>query len=112
MNGFTHHYHLGEFILILGASGLILKFNSIFFEEIPLSKQNSPRWDATELGRHRTGTPRSAASHLGLFCLPMSHKRDARLKELNGKNDKLRKMNDFIINIQTGCMHTSCFATT
>ena len=26
------------------------------------------------------GTPRSAASHLGLFCLPMSHKRDDRLK--------------------------------
>ena len=26
------------------------------------------------------GTPRSAASHLGLFCLPMSHKRDSRLK--------------------------------
>ena len=26
------------------------------------------------------GMPRSAASHLGLFCLPMSHKRDARLK--------------------------------
>ena len=26
------------------------------------------------------GTPRSAASHLGLFCLPMSHKKDARLK--------------------------------
>ena len=26
------------------------------------------------------GTPRSAASHLGLFCLPMSHKRDAWLK--------------------------------
>ena len=26
------------------------------------------------------GTPRSAASHLGLFCLPMSHKRDARVK--------------------------------
>ena len=25
------------------------------------------------------GTPRSAASHLGLFCLPMSHKKDARL---------------------------------
>ena len=28
------------------------------------------------------GTPRSAASHLGLFCLPMSHKRDARLKRV------------------------------
>ena len=26
------------------------------------------------------GMPRSAASHLGLCCLPMSHKRDARLK--------------------------------
>ena len=26
------------------------------------------------------GTPSSAASHVGLFCLPMSHKKDARLK--------------------------------
>ena len=26
------------------------------------------------------GTPRSAASHLGLCCLPISHKKDARLK--------------------------------
>ena len=25
------------------------------------------------------GTPRSAASHLGLYCLPMSHKRDTSL---------------------------------
>ena len=25
------------------------------------------------------GTPRSAATCLGLFCLPMSHKKDARL---------------------------------
>ena len=25
------------------------------------------------------GTPRFAASHLGIFCLPMSHKEDARL---------------------------------
>ena len=25
------------------------------------------------------GTPPFAASHLGLFCLPMSHKKDARL---------------------------------
>ena len=29
------------------------------------------------------GTPRSAASHLGLFCLPMSLKREARLKLVN-----------------------------
>ena len=25
------------------------------------------------------GTPRSAASHQGLFCLPLSHKKDTRL---------------------------------
>ena len=25
------------------------------------------------------GRPRSVASHLGIFCLPMSHKKDARL---------------------------------
>ena len=29
----------------------------------------------------------STASHLGLFCLPMSHKRDARLKEISLKNE-------------------------
>ena len=28
------------------------------------------------------GTPRFAASHPGLFCLPMTHKRDARLKKM------------------------------
>ena len=29
------------------------------------------------------GTPRSAALHLGLCCLPMSHRRDARLIGVN-----------------------------
>ena len=29
------------------------------------------------------GTPRFAASHLGLFCLPMSHKKDDRLIWVN-----------------------------
>ena len=29
------------------------------------------------------GTPRSAASHLGLHCLPMSHKKNARLISVN-----------------------------
>ena len=29
------------------------------------------------------GMPRFAASHLGLFCLPMSHKKDARLIWVN-----------------------------
>ena len=30
-------------------------------------------------------TPRSAASGLGLHCLPMSHKKDARLIWVNAK---------------------------
>ena len=29
------------------------------------------------------GTPRFATSHLGLFCLPMTHKKDARLIWVN-----------------------------
>ena len=29
------------------------------------------------------GMPRFAASHLGLFCLPMSHNKDARLIWVN-----------------------------
>ena len=38
------------------------------------------------------GTPRSEASHLGLFCLPMSHKRDARLNLQSDKCEKRGKM--------------------
>ena len=34
------------------------------------------------------GTPRFAASHLGLFCMPMSHKNDARLIWVNIKVQK------------------------
>ena len=40
MNGFAHH--LGESIVILGVAVVISKF----FDEISLSKQNNPRWDA------------------------------------------------------------------
>ena len=43
-------------------------FNS-FFDENHLSNRIAP-----------DGTPRFAASHLGLFCLPMSHEKEARLK--------------------------------
>ena len=56
----------------LGASGVIFNFYLIF-DEVFLSKQNSPRWDAAFCDEN-------AASDLGLYCLPMSHKRDARLK--------------------------------
>ena len=60
-NGFAHHFQLGESTFILAALGVILNYS--IFDEIVLSKQNSP-----------------AASHLGLYCLSMSHKRDARFK--------------------------------
>ena len=68
MNGLSHLYHLDVPLSFLGASGV---YNFIlFFDEIQVSKQNSPRWD-------------DAASHLGLFCLPMSHKKDARFIQVN-----------------------------
>ena len=56
----SHPYHLDEptFIYICIS----------FFDEIQVSKQNG-----------QDGTQRFAASHLGLFCLPMSNKKDDRL---------------------------------
>ena len=48
-NGLAHHNHLGESTVILGASRVILIFIS-FFDEVPISKQNSPRWDAAFCG--------------------------------------------------------------
>ena len=50
----------------LGALGVIFSF--LFFDENQVSKQKAS-----------DGTPHFAASHLGLFCLLMSHKMDARL---------------------------------
>ena len=63
----SHRYHLSGSTLILGASWVSLNVYSI-----PLSKQNSPRWDA-----------RSAASHLGLYC----HKKEPGIYEF--KNTKI-----------------------
>ena len=48
-NGFTHHCHLGEPIVILGASEVILNFIPLF-DEIHVSNLNSLRWDATFYG--------------------------------------------------------------
>ena len=48
-NGISHPYDLDESTSILGASGVIFHFIS-FFDEIHVSKQNSPRWDATFCG--------------------------------------------------------------
>ena len=43
------------------------------------------------------GTPRFAASHLGLFCLPMSHKKNAKLIWVNNALQDV----DFFLSYQT-----------
>ena len=68
-NGFSHHYHLGQSTLIIRGIRSDFEFLFHFSMKFLLANRIAP-----------DGTPRSAASHLGLFCLPMSHKRDARLK--------------------------------
>ena len=50
-------------ILFLGVLGVIFNFSVKFLYANRIAPD---------------GTPPSAASHLGLYCLPMSHKRDAR----------------------------------
>ena len=68
-NGFSHYYHLGESTFIFRGIRSDFQFLNKFLMKILLANRIAP-----------DGTPRSAASHLGPFCLPMSHKRDARLK--------------------------------
>ena len=69
-NGLSHPYHSDESTFIFWSSGSDLSFS--FSEENHESKQIAP-----------DGTPRFAASHLGIFCLPMSHKKGARLIWVN-----------------------------
>ena len=68
MNGLSRHYHLDECTFILGASGVFLDFLSRFSMKLLVGNRIAP-----------DGTPHSAALHLKLCCLPMTHKRDARL---------------------------------
>ena len=67
-NGFSHHYQLGESTFIFRGVRSDF-FLSQFLMKFLCANRIAP-----------DGTPRSAASHLGLCCLPMSHKKDARLK--------------------------------
>ena len=64
MNGIVHHYHLGESTFIIRGIGS----NVIFQLKFLYANSIAP-----------DGTPNSAVSHLGLCCLPMSHKKDVRL---------------------------------
>ena len=71
-NGLSHHYHSGEPTFIY--SGIRSKFLFLFHLSIKflLASRIAP-----------DGTPRVAASHLRLFCLPMSHTKDARFIWVN-----------------------------
>ena len=67
MNELSHHYHLGESIFIFRGVRSKFYFLSHFLMKFLCANRIDP-----------DGTPHSAASHLGLFCLPMSHKKDTR----------------------------------
>ena len=65
-NVFSHRYQLGESTFIFWDIRCVI-FSMNFLQANRIAPD---------------GTPRFAASHLGLFCLPMSHKKDARLKRV------------------------------
>ena len=58
-NEIFHPYNLDESTFNSRGVGSYFSFLFSFFKEICVSEQNSHRWDV--------------ASHLGLFCLPLSH---------------------------------------
>ena len=69
-NGLFHPYHLDE--SMFNYRGIRSDFT--FFDENHVSKRNSPSF---------------ATSHLELFCLPMSHTKDARIVWVNSVFDVL-----------------------
>ena len=60
-NGLSHHYHLDKSILIF--RGIGSNFSFLFHFSMKFLQANRIAPD---------GTPRFAASHMGLICLPMS----------------------------------------
>ena len=71
-NGFSHPYCLDESTFFL--RGIRSKFSFLFNFSVKIMSANRIAPD---------GTPRFAASHLGLFCLPMSNKKNTRLIWVN-----------------------------
>ena len=72
-NGFFHCYQWGESTFIFrGVRSDFFIFLSHFSMKFLCTNRIAP-----------DGTPNSAAAHLGLHCLPVSHKRDARLISVN-----------------------------
>ena len=70
-NGFTHHYHLGKPTFILGYKEC---FQFLFHFFIKFLQPNRMAPD---------GMLRSAASHLRLYCLAMSHIKDTGLIKIS-----------------------------
>ena len=70
-NGFSHHYHLSKSTFIFRGVRSDFYFLSHFSMKFLCANRIAP-----------DGTPRSAASHLGLFGLPMSHKKGRQAYEL------------------------------
>ena len=68
INGISHPYNMDESTFIFNGTRCYFPF--LFYFSIKFMSANRIAPD---------GTPRFAASHLELFCLPMSHKKDARL---------------------------------
>ena len=71
-NGLSHHYQIGESTFIFRGVRNDFSFLFHFLMKFLLANGIAP-----------DGTPRFAVSHLGLSCLPMSHKKDARLIWVN-----------------------------
>ena len=71
-NGISHLYQMEHFISVL--KDIWWYFSSLFKFQYNILQANSGDPDQT---------PRSVASDLGLHCLNMSHKKDARLKQVN-----------------------------
>ena len=71
-NGLSHPYHLDDIIFICRGNWSNFSFLFYVLMKIVYANRIAPG-----------GTPLFAASHLGLFCLCMSHKKDARLMCVN-----------------------------
>ena len=67
-NGRSHPYKMDESTFIL--RGVRINFSFVFQFLMKIMSANRIAPD---------GTPHFAASHLGLFCLPLSHKKNVRL---------------------------------
>ena len=89
MNGLSHHYQLGESIFIFRDVRCDFYFLSHFSMKFLCANTIAPE--------------ENAASHLWLFCLPMSHKKDARHIWVNISTAKSNYM--VIPTLQIGLVH-------